>query len=197
MERSFQTLILSKTGYTSSHLGAHLVCCLLLVFYSEMACGGYGFDFFTLTLESLQSEVIPILSGNAVEFKQTDPETIVCSPTERFKDSLREIILTFDRDKLKKITAYFHIPVTSSDAGSVIRIFQEQKSSIISQYGAPSGDIEEMKVERIEDRLAWLTRGRAYYRTTWNVGSTARICLWLYGEDSGLVLFKSMESTQK
>lgn len=198
MKRSSQIQSSLKTSEASPRFSLPLVVCsLLLVFYSALAFGHYDFDFFTLTLGSSQPDVIAILSGNDVEFRKTDPDTIVCSPTEKLRKNLKEVILTFDRDELKKVTAYFKIPVTSSDADPLIRIFQEQKSSVSSQYGAPSEDLEEMKVERIEDRLAWLTRGRAYYRTTWNVGSGARICLWLYGEDSGLVLFKSMESTKK
>ncbi len=162
-----------------------------------MASARHDFDFFSLSLGSTKPDVIATLTENAVEFRKTDSETVICCPNEKLRNILKEIVIQFDRDKLKKISAYFVIPATSSDADSLINIFQELKRSVISQYGAPSEDLEEMKVERIEDRLAWLMRGRAYYRTTWNLGSTARICLWLYGADSGLVLFKSMESINK
>ena len=197
MKRSSQILSSPKTSPPPRFSFLLAVCSLLLVFHNVQAYDMHDFDFFTLKLGSSQPDVIAILSGNSVEFGKSPPETIVCPPTEKLRKNLKEVILTFDRDKLKKITVYFKIPATSSDADSLINIFQELKSSVISQYGAPSEDLEEMKVERIEDRLAWLMRGRAYYRTTWNLGSTARICLWLYGADSGLVLFKSMESINK
>lgn len=197
MEPGLQILSFRGQSRASPRFLSCLAGCLLIVFYGGVACANSGFDFFTLTLGASQSEVTTILSRNAIQFNKTDLETISCHPNEDHKNDFKEAVLTFDRDKLRKIAVYFHIPVTSSNATPVINIFMEQRRSITSQYGAPHEDVEEMKVERIEDRLAWLTRGRAYYRTTWNLGSTARISLWLYGEDSGLVLFKSMESSQK
>ena len=197
METGHQILRLLRKNYAFLRMWRYLACSLLLVFQCGEACANSAFDFFTLTLGASQSDVTTILSRNTIQFNKTDLETIACYPNEDHKNDFKETVLTFDRDRLRKITVYFQIPVTSSNATTVINNFLEQKRSITSQYGPPNEDVEEMKVERIEDRLAWLTRGRAYYRTTWNLGSAARISLWLYGEDSGLALFKCMESSEK
>lgn len=189
--------ILLKIVSKRRHFLIATVFMFLLGVDSQFLPAKQDLDVSYLNLGLNQSDVVGTLLNNAVEFKNTDSETISCSPIENLKNSIEKIHLIFEKGKLNKITTYFQIPPLSPDANSIISNYQEQKQSISSQYGSPAQDIEEMKAERIQDRMAWITRGRAYYRTIWNVGDTSKISLWLLGGDSGIEFFKSMESTRK
>jgi hypothetical protein len=112
-------------------------------------------------------------------------------------DGIRNVEFLFQNDLLYKVAVFFQIPEREPNAANLLSLYGRQKNRLTAQYGSPSTCIDEMSVPAPEQLHTWIARGRAYQQCAWEIVDQARISLWLYGEDSGIVLSTVYETLKK
>ena len=113
------------------------------------------------------------------------------------EDGIKDVRFFFEKDLLYKIAVFFQIPEREPNAANLLALHSRLKGGLEAQYGSPSKCIDEMSVSAPEQRHEWIARGRAYHQCVWEIPDQARISLWLYGEDSGIVLSTVYETVNK
>jgi len=163
----------------------------------------------TLVAVGLASEVLGLSLGmnaavvrdlfgkRGIDLVQIDAETLSASRVLAPLEKVAEVRLHFDKEVLQKVSVFFELPSGEPTANNLILLFEKEKERLKGLYGSPARDVAEMKAPELRERYEWLTRGRGYYQSLWQVGSQMTVTLWLYGEDSGIVLMETYERLEK
>jgi len=140
------------------------------------------------------TEVIGALEANGMAPSQQNEETVTAKGPPVPLQGVKDAKYSFKGKKLYKIVLLFEIPPHEASATNLIQRYENEKSRLQLQFGAPSKDAAYMEAPAVQDRYEWLRRGRGYYLSIWERSEDQlKISLWLYGEDAGIVLMELYE----
>jgi hypothetical protein len=140
-----------------------------------------------------RAELLETLKKSEIATSEMEQKKITASRLPVSLDGVREVRLSFEKDRLCKVVILFEIPPYESTAKTLIDKYETEEERLKHLFGPPADDRAELKPPREEERYQWLIRGRGYYRTMWKVHET-QVTLWLYAEDDGLVFQEIYES---
>jgi hypothetical protein len=140
-----------------------------------------------------RAELQETLKKNEIATSEIEQQKIAASRMPVSLEGVREVRLSFEKDRLCKVVMLFEIPPYESTAKTLIDKYETEKERLKQLFGPPADDRTELKPPKEAERYQWLARGRGYYRTMWKVHET-QVTLWLYAEDDGLVFQEIYES---
>lgn len=144
-----------------------------------------------------RSEVKDILEKNRVPATETPTGLRSEKHPPLAGDEIRDVEFLFQNDRLYKVVVFFQIPQREPNAANLLALYGRQKDRLTAQYGSPSTCMNEMNTPTPEQLHTSIARGGAYQQCAWDIVDQARIGLWLYGEDSGIVLSTVYETLKK
>ncbi len=144
-----------------------------------------------------RSEIKDIFQKSGTPITEISPDLMSAGRPPTAEDGIEDVRFLFEKDLLYKIAVFFQIPEQEPTAASLLELYARRKDRLSEQYGPPKQCIDEMSVPAPERRHEWIARGRAYQQCAWEVPNQALISLWLYGEDSGIVLSTVYETFKK
>jgi hypothetical protein len=144
-----------------------------------------------------RSDVKDILEKNSIPTTESSIGLISVTRPPAAEDEIKNVRFLFENDRLYKIAVFFEIPEQEPTAANLLALYGRRKDRLTAQLGSPSTCINEMSVPAREQLHEWIARGRAYQQCAWEIPDQARITLWLYGEDSGIVLSTVYETLRK
>ena len=142
------------------------------------------------------SEIRDLFSRNGITLTEKSPREFVAPRTPSTLEGVREVHLVFTGELLERISITFELPPRDPTAANLIALYDKEKERLTGLFGAPSQDVAQMKAPTPLERHQWLTRGLAYYQTTWLVENPRKVTLWLYAEDEGIVFTEIYETVQ-
>ncbi len=142
------------------------------------------------------SEIRELFSRNGIALTEKSPREFVAPRTPGPLEGVREVCLVFTGEALERISITFELPPRDPTAANLIALYDKEKERLTGLFGVPSQDVAQMKAPTSLERYQWLTRGLAYYQTTWLVENQLKVALWLYAEDEGIVFTEIYETVQ-
>jgi len=172
---------------------------LLVVIYVWVtaACAAPTPEILGIRLGMRHPEVKDILQKSHMPLTESSSQLMSVWPPPASEDGIKGVRFFFEKDLLYKIAVFFQIPEREPTAANLVALYARRNDLLTEQYGPPKQCIDEMKAPAPEQLHEWIARGRAYRQCVWEVPDRALISLWLYGEDSGIVLSTVYETFKK
>jgi len=180
-------------GLMVGALSVSLVFLLLISSMAGASAPGADPDILGLRLGTSVAAVRELFDKSGISMTQTGPQELSAPRTLRPLEGVKEVRVSFDKDRLRKIVVFFEIPPLDHTADNLVLLYRKEKDRLTQLFGPPGLDHEDMKAPSSTERREWLTRGLGYYRAVWKVKDTLDLSLWLCGEESGILFFEMYE----